>query len=164
MQFKGEEANEFFKEHIGGEDLLEKYLIDPRVNTNAAKIDVSSLKYSYKEFSWLFSRIIGLESMTSVLKNISYILHFDVHEYALIGWGRLIFDEISFQLGGLKRTQKFYMSSYLIFSIACCHVFEDLTREISVDFKVEPVFSWYLAKAQYYFYPFHNNFIFKLKN
>jgi hypothetical protein len=80
-----------------------------------AKIEVSSLKYPYKEFSWLFSRIIGLESMTSVPKNIIYILHFVVHEDALIDWGHLISNEISFQLGGLKRTQKFYMTSYLIF-------------------------------------------------
>jgi hypothetical protein len=26
MQFKGEEASEFLKEHRGGEELLEKYL------------------------------------------------------------------------------------------------------------------------------------------
>jgi hypothetical protein len=31
MQFKGEEANEFLKEHRGGEELLEKYLADPSV-------------------------------------------------------------------------------------------------------------------------------------
>jgi hypothetical protein len=68
MQFKNEEANEFLKEHRGGAELLEKYLANPRANTNSSQIEVSSLKYPYKEFTWLFSHIIGLESMTSVPK------------------------------------------------------------------------------------------------
>ena len=59
------------------------------------------------------------------------------------------------------------MTSYLIFSIAYCHVFEDLLRERSVEFKVDLVFSWYPSlwrhKAQYYFYPVHNNFTSKFK-
>jgi hypothetical protein len=59
------------------------------------------------------------------------------------------------------------MTSYLIFTIAYFHVFEDLSRERSIDFKVEPVFAWYPAlwrhKAQYYFYPVHNNFISEFK-
>jgi len=68
MQFKGEEANEFLKQQKGGEELLHKYLVDPRNNTNASKTEVSSLKYPYKEFSWLFSQIIGLESMALCAK------------------------------------------------------------------------------------------------
>jgi hypothetical protein len=84
MQFKIEEANGFLKENRGGEELLKKYLVDPKSNTNATKIEVSSLKYPYKEFSWLFSHIIGLESMAFVQKNIVYVLHFIVHEDALI--------------------------------------------------------------------------------
>jgi hypothetical protein len=51
MQFKSEEANGFLKEHKGVEELLKKYLDDPRADTNAAQIEVSSLKYPYKEFS-----------------------------------------------------------------------------------------------------------------
>jgi hypothetical protein len=115
MQFKGEEANEFLKEHKGGEELFKKCLDDPRTNTNVTKIEVSSLKYPYKEFAWLFARKIGLESTTFVLKYIIYILHFIVHEDALIHWGSLISNEIPFQLGGLKSTRKFYMTSYLNF-------------------------------------------------
>jgi hypothetical protein len=138
--FKGEEASEFLKEHRGGEELLEKYLVDPRTNTNASKIEVSSLKYPYKEFSWLFSRMIGLESMDLCAKKYHLYPPFLVHEYSLIDWGHIISNEISFQLGGLKKTQKFYMTSYLIFSIAYCHVFEDLSRERSVDFKVNQSF------------------------
>jgi hypothetical protein len=47
MKFKGEEA---IKEHRGGEEILEKYLVNLRNNINASKIEVSSLKYTYKEF------------------------------------------------------------------------------------------------------------------
>jgi hypothetical protein len=63
--------------------------------------------------------------MTSMLKYIVYILHFVVHEDALIDWGQIISNEISFQLGGLRKTQKFYMTSYLVYAIAYCHIFED---------------------------------------
>jgi hypothetical protein len=48
MQLKGEEANTFLNEHRGGGEFLEKYLFDPITNTNASKIEVSSLKYPYK--------------------------------------------------------------------------------------------------------------------
>jgi len=72
-------------------------------------------------------------------ENFIYILHFVVHEDALIDWGRIISNEISFQLGGLKITRKFYMTSYLIFYIAYYHIFEYLSREKNVDFKVEPI-------------------------
>jgi hypothetical protein len=105
--------------------------------------------------------------MTSVPRNIIYVLHFSLHENAIIDWGHIISSEVSFQLSNLKKTQKFYMTSYLIFTIAYCHVFEDLSRERSIDFNMEPVFAWYSSlwrhKAQYNFYPVHNNFISEFK-
>jgi hypothetical protein len=70
MQFKGKEANEFLKQHKGGEIFLSNYLVDPNNNTSASKIEVRSFKHPYREFSWLFSRIIDLESTTSVVANI----------------------------------------------------------------------------------------------
>jgi hypothetical protein len=57
--------------------------------------------------------MICLESMTSVQRNIIYILHFSMHEDALIDVGCIISNEISFQQGGLKKTQNFYMTSLL---------------------------------------------------
>jgi hypothetical protein len=45
MQIKGEEANKFLKEHEGGGEILDKYLVDPITNTNDSKIELSSLKY-----------------------------------------------------------------------------------------------------------------------
>jgi hypothetical protein len=76
--------------------------------------------------------------MTSVPKYIVYILHFVVHEDTLIDWARIISNEISFQLGGLRKTRKFYMTSYLVYVISYYHIFEDFPRERSVDSKVEP--------------------------
>jgi hypothetical protein len=81
--------------------------------------------------------------MASVPKNIVYILHIYMHESAFIDWSDLTSKEISFQFGGLKRTQIFYVTYYLIFSIEFFHVFEDWSRERSIDFKVEPVSAWY---------------------
>jgi hypothetical protein len=94
-------------------------------------------------------------------------MHYALHEKYVIDWGYLISSEISFQLNNLKKTQKFYMTSYLIFAISHGHPFEDLPRARNVDFKLEPVYAMYSVlyrhESQYSFYPVHNNFISKLK-
>jgi len=74
-----------------------------------------------------------------VPKHIVYILHFVVHEDTLIVWGQTLSNELSFQLGGLRKKREIYMTSYLVYVIAYCHIFEDFHRETSVNFKVEPV-------------------------
>jgi hypothetical protein len=55
------------------------------------------------------------------------------------------------------------MSSYLIFTIAYCHIFEDLPRARSVDFGKDPVQFWYPTlwkqKAPYNFYEVQNAFL-----
>jgi hypothetical protein len=96
MQFRGEASNEFLKKHKGGEELLNKYLVDPRNNTNSSNIEVSSLRYPFKEFTWLFSYMTGLQTMAHVPRNIIYILHLVVREDDLIDWGHIISNEISF--------------------------------------------------------------------
>jgi hypothetical protein len=108
MQFKGKEAHEFFKHHKGGKELLDKILADPSNNTISSKIEVSSLKYPYKEFVSLFSHIIGMESMASIPRNIFYVLYFNLHENSIIDWGHIISSEIPFQLSNLKKTRKLY--------------------------------------------------------
>jgi hypothetical protein len=59
------------------------------------------------------------------------------------------------------------MTSYLIFFIFYGHVFEYLSREKKVNFKIEPIYASYSTlyrnKAQYNFYPIHNNFISEFK-
>ena len=82
---------------------LRNYMEDPSSNTSASMIEVNSLKYPYKEFSWLFTRIIGLESTSFVPINVIYALHYALHEKIIIDWGYLISSEVSFQLGNLKK-------------------------------------------------------------
>ena len=93
-------------------------------------------------------------------------MYYALQEKAIINWGYLISSEISFQLNNLKKTHKFYMASYLIFVISNGHGlngFEYFPCTKHVDFKLEPVYAWYLDlykhKSQYNFYPVHNNFI-----
>jgi hypothetical protein len=76
--------------------------------------------------------------MASVLKYILYILHYTIHENSIIEWDHIISNDISFQLGGLRKNKKFYMTSYLVFIIIYGHIFKDFSREINVDFKKEP--------------------------
>jgi hypothetical protein len=163
MWFKNEEDDEFMKQHKGGNRFLRNYLEDPTSNPKTSRIEVTSLKNLYREFAWLFTHIVGMESTMFISRNVIYSLHYALHEKSIIDWGYLISNEISFQLNNLKKTRKFYMTSYLIFSIAYGHVFEDFPREKHVDFKLEPVYVWYSVlyrhKAQYNFYSVHNNFI-----
>jgi hypothetical protein len=167
MQFKSEEADEFLKQHKGGNKLLNNYLEDLICNPGTSKIEVNLLKYPYKEFAWIFTCILGLETTMSVTINVIYSMDYALHEKTTIDWGYFISSEISFQPNNLKKTHKFYMDSYLIFSIAYGHVFEDFPWEKHRDFKLELVYAWYLIlykhKAQYNFYPVQKNFISEFK-
>jgi len=163
MWFKSEEVDEFLKQHKGGNRLLRNYLEDPTCNLGTSRIEVNLIKYPYREFSWLFARILGLESTVLVTRKVIYVMHYALHEKYIINWRYLISSEISFQLNNFKKTHKFYMVAYLIFAIAYGYVFEDFPRAKHVDFKLESIYVWYSIlyrhKAQYSFYPFHNNFI-----
>jgi hypothetical protein len=55
-----------------------------------------------------------------------YILYFTFHEQAIFDRGKIISTEIYSQLSNFKDTKKFYMASYLIFSITYCHIFKGL--------------------------------------
>ena len=115
----------------------------------------------------MFTHIINLQSTVFILRNVVYSLHYALHEKAIIDWGYLISNEFFFQLNNLKKNRKLYMNSYLIFAIAYGNVFEDLSREKHVDFKLETIYAWYLVpyrhKAQYNFYSIHNNSISEFK-
>jgi hypothetical protein len=102
MRFKSEEDDEFMKQHKGWNIPLSNYLEDPTCNPGTSRIKVSSLKYLYKEFSWLFSHIIGLESTMFVTRNVIYVMHYVLHGKAIIG---VISSQVKFcfQLNNLKR-------------------------------------------------------------
>jgi hypothetical protein len=74
-----------------------------------------------------FSRVTGQESTTTIPRLALYILYFTVHEQAIFDWAKIISGEISSQLSNFKKNKRFYMSSYLIFSITYCHVFKGLS-------------------------------------
>jgi hypothetical protein len=82
-------------------------------------------------------------------------------------WENIISSELSFQLSNFRKNKKFYMSSYLIFSITYCHVFKGLHLSKQVNCKIDPVQMWYPAlwkqKAMYHFYEVHNAFISSFK-
>jgi hypothetical protein len=163
MWFKSKEIDEFLKQHKGGNRLLSNYLEDTTCNPSTYRIEVNSFKYPYKEFSWLFSRILSFKSTMFIIWNVIYVTHYAMHEKSIIDWGYLISSEISFHLNNLKKTHKFYMSSYLIFSIAYGHVFEYLSQEKHTDFKLEPFYAWYSILyrhiTQYSLYPVYTQFI-----
>jgi hypothetical protein len=96
MRFKSEEADEFLKQHKGGKKLLSNYLEDPTYNPGTSRIGVNLLKYPYKEFAWLFARILRLESTMFVTRTVIYSMHWALHEKYTIDWG------ISFQVKSLS--------------------------------------------------------------
>jgi hypothetical protein len=108
-----------------------------------SRIQVSSLKNPYRELAWIFTRITGQESMTTIPWLALYILYFTIHEEAIFDWGKIISSEISTQLSNFKSEKKFYMASYLIFSITYCHVFKGLSIDKRVNCKIDPVTMWY---------------------
>jgi len=79
----------------------------------------------------------------------------------------LNFDEILFQLGRLRKTKKFYTTSYLVYIIVYCHIFEDFPRATNVDFEKDPISLWYPVlwrhKYPYNFYEVQNGFLYCFK-
>jgi hypothetical protein len=169
MVYKGEEARNFLKRKNNGIELLQEYLHDPAsMPEDISRIQVSSLKNPYKEISWLFTRIVGQDSMETIPRLALYILHFTVHENAIFDWAKIISNEITAQLTNFKTEKKFYMSSYLLFSITYCHTFEGLNIARRVRVKVDHVTMWYQAlwrqRVDHHFYEVYNDFVSKFKN
>jgi hypothetical protein len=132
-----------------------------------SSIQVSLLKNPYKEMAWLFARVVGQESTATIPRLALYILHFTIHEKTIFDWEKIISGELSFQLSNFKKNKKFYMSSYLIFTITYCHVFKGLHLSKQVNSKIDPVQMWYPSlwkqKAMYHFYEVHNAFVSSFK-
>jgi hypothetical protein len=70
LWFKNEEANEFMKQHRGGERFLRNYLVNQGSNPGISRIEVASLKYPYREFACLFACINGPEPTTYIYQEI----------------------------------------------------------------------------------------------
>jgi hypothetical protein len=161
ITFKGEEVRQFLKETNSGLELLREHFEDTTTMLkDLSNIQVSSFKNPYKEIAWLFIRVTYQESTTTIPR---YILYFTVHEKAIFDWAKIISIQISSQLENFKENKRFYMYSYLIFSITYCHVFKGLSIEKRVDCKIDPIPMWYQAlwrhRVTYHFYEVYNRFV-----
>jgi hypothetical protein len=145
-------------------ELLTLFLENPSlVPEDITSMQVSSFRNPFREIAWLFTRITGHESTTTVSRVSLYILYFKVNEQTIFYWGRLISHEISSQFSSYKRENKFYMSSYLVFAIAQLCRFSQLSLSKNVDCEFHPVTFWYQAlwkhKDSHCFYEVFNGFL-----
>jgi hypothetical protein len=115
----------------------------------------------------MFTRLTGQGSTATISLMILYILYFIVKEHAISDWGKLISIEISSQLSHYKRDKKFFMASYLVFSIVYCCQFPNLTINKRVNCEIDPVTFWYQAlwrhKTSLYFYELYYDFVLVFK-
>jgi hypothetical protein len=99
----------------------------------------------------------------NISRMILYILYFTVKEHIIFDWGKLISIEISSQLVQYKKTNKFFMSSYLVFKITHCFQFSRLPVCKKVNCEFDPVTFWYQTlwrhKASQHFYEVFNDFV-----
>jgi hypothetical protein len=146
LNFKGEDCRELLKKHNNGLDLLPKYFKNnASIPTDLTRIQVESFKNHYREIAWLFIRLTGQESTTSISRMILYILYFTVKEKTIFYWGKLISIKISSQLSHYKKDRKLFMASYMIFSIVNCCQFSNLTISKRVNCETDPFTFWYQA-------------------
>jgi hypothetical protein len=103
LTFRGQDYKQFLEKHDNGLDLLPEFLKDPTtVSEDITKFQVSSFRNPFWEIAWLFTRITGQESTTSISHIVIYILYFTVNEQFTFSWGKLISIEICSQLSRFK--------------------------------------------------------------
>jgi hypothetical protein len=94
---------------------------------------------------------------------ILYIMYFTIQEHSILYRGKLISIEITSQLSHYKNDRKFFMASYMIFSIVHCCQFQNLTISERVNCEIDPFNFWYQAlwrhKTPLFFYEVYNNFV-----
>jgi hypothetical protein len=96
LTFKGKDCKDFLKKHNNGLDVLQDYLENPTsILVDITIIHVDSLKNTYREIAWLFTRIIGQENIASISRMILYILYFTIQEKSIFDQGKLISIEIA---------------------------------------------------------------------
>jgi hypothetical protein len=114
LTFRGQDWKQFLEKHDNGLDILVEFLKDPMtVPEDITKLKVNSFRNPFWEIAWLFTRITGHASTSSISHIIIYILYFTVKEELIFNWGKLISIEICSQLSRFKESNTFYMSSYL---------------------------------------------------
>jgi hypothetical protein len=134
LMFRGEDSKQFLRKHNNRLDLFPEFLEDSMAVTgDITSLQVSSFRNPFREIAWLFTRITGHESTKTISCMVLYILYFTVKEQAIFYWGKLISLEICSQLSSFKKEKKFYMSSFLVFTIAHCCPFPKLSLSKKVN-------------------------------
>jgi hypothetical protein len=91
LTFKGQDCKQFLEKHDNGLDILIDFLEDPTtVPKDITRLQVSSFRNPFWEIAWLFTRITGQASMTSISHIIIYILYFTFKEQYIFNWWNLI--------------------------------------------------------------------------
>jgi hypothetical protein len=81
LTFKGEDGIYFLKKHDNGLDLVPEFLENLAVvPEDITRIQVGSFKNPFREIAWLFTRLTGQKSITTIPCMILYILSFTVKE------------------------------------------------------------------------------------
>jgi hypothetical protein len=81
LTFRGQDCKQFLEKHHNGLDILADFLEDLTiVPEDIIRLQVSSFRNSFQETAWLFTRITGHASTTSISHIIIYILYFTVKE------------------------------------------------------------------------------------
>jgi hypothetical protein len=89
ITFKGEESRNFLKEKDNVLELLQEYLEDPTtMSKDISRIHINSLKSPHREVAWLFTRITGHQSTTTIPRLAFYIFYFTIHEEAIFRLGK----------------------------------------------------------------------------
>jgi hypothetical protein len=100
---------------------------------------VGTLVEPYKEFSWLFVSLDGKESTSCVPKYVFYVLHESIRVRINFDWAEIISNEVSHHLFMYEQTKRFFMTSYLVYAIVYCHLFEGLTPRKDVNYEEDLV-------------------------
>ena len=103
-----------FIENNGGPKKLLSYFRDALsgIKTNTYQFDTDLLKDPYKEFTWLFTRIMGQDTIVQFPRHVIYVICFTFKMDFNFDWAHIISKEISHQLEIYQQTQKFFMAAY----------------------------------------------------
>ena len=106
--------------------------------------------------------------MTYVPKYVLYVLHFSIWMGLIFDWAQIISNKIAHRFSNFVRSNRFFMTSYLIFMLVHCNTFEDLPLKGDVNFEVDLVQCWHLMlfkhKESFYFYQVQDCFIKRIRH
>jgi hypothetical protein len=103
LTIKGQDCKKFLEEHHNGLDIIANFLKDSTiVPEDITMLQVNSFRNPFRKSAWLFTRITGQASTTSISHIIIYILYFIVKEKYIFDWGKLISIELYSQLSRFK--------------------------------------------------------------